>query len=80
MKQQFYKLFQSVQVRIPAFEKYDLTKLRGVDYKYTYEFDRNRKPILKNPTFDNEELGFEHIKSIQYAIEHDILYKRWENE
>ncbi len=70
--------FSEADIRL--FEKFNLSKLRGVDDKYIYEFDRNKQNILKNPTFDDNELGFEHIKSIQYAIDHNIFYKRWEND
>lgn len=65
---------------IKLFEKYDLESLRGVDYKYVYELNRNKKTVLKYPTFDTDDVGLEHIKSIDYAIKNNIYYMRWKND
>jgi len=62
------------------FGKYELKMLRGVDERYTYEYNRNKKGGTKMPTFLNEEFGYEHIMSIQYAIDNNIYYMRWEND
>lgn len=65
---------------INIFEKFNLKKLRGVDYKFTYELNRNKKPVLKSPNFDDNDVGLEHIKSIDYAIKNNIYYMRWKND
>ena len=68
------------QKDISLFEKFNLKKLRGIDYKYTYEFDRTRKSVLKQPTFKDKDIGFEHIFAIKYAIDNNIYYMRWKND
>lgn len=78
LKEETYYSFS--QKDIELFEKYKLAILRGIDDKYVYEFNRNKKTVLKRPTFNDEESGYEHIKSIQYAIEHNIFYMRWKND
>lgn len=65
---------------INLFEKFNLKKLRGVDYKFTYELNGNKKPVLKSPNFEDDDLGLEHIKSIDYAIKNNIYYMRWKND
>lgn len=71
--------FSDADIRV--FEKYNISILRGIDDKYTYELNRNKKPILKMPTnFMDSDYGLEHIKAIQYAIENDVYYMRWKNE
>lgn len=71
--------FSSADIRL--FEKYKLSKLRGIDDKYIYELDKNKKPSLKNPSFDDdvEDITLEHLRLIQYAIDNNISYKRWKN-
>lgn len=39
--------FSFSQQDINLFEKYKLSKLRGVDYKYTYEMGRSKKSIVE---------------------------------
>lgn len=65
---------------INIFEKFNLKRLRGVDYKFTYELNRNKKPVLKSPNFDDNDVGLEHIRSIDYAIKNSIYYMRWKND
>lgn len=67
---------------VELFEKYQLSVLRGVDNKYTYELDRNERPSLANPTWNDtiEDSSFYHINCINYAINNNISYKRWKNE
>lgn len=64
---------------IDFFEKNKLKKLRGTDYKYIYELDKNKKPTLKEPLLDEmvEDGSLEYIKAINYAIKNDISFKRW---
>jgi hypothetical protein len=64
---------------ISFFEKNKLKKLRGTDYKYVYELDKNGKPTLKEPLLDEmvEDGSLEYIKAINYAIKNDISFKRW---
>ena len=66
---------------INLFEKYKLSKIRGIDYKYTYELNKNGKDTLRMPTFDEyvEDCTIQHIKSIEYAIDKGISYKRWKS-
>ena len=56
-----------------------MSKLRGIDYKYTYEFDKNKKPILGMPLDYDSDYGYEHLKAIEYAIKNDVYYNRWQN-
>ena len=72
--------FSSADIRL--FEKYKLSKLIGIDDKYIYELDKNKKPSLKNPSFDDdvEDITLEHLRLIQYAIDNNISYKRWKND
>lgn len=72
--------FSSADIRL--FEKYKLSKLRGIDDKYIYELDKNKKPSLKNPSFDDdvEDITLDHLRLIQYAIDNNISYKRWKND
>ena len=66
---------------IKMFEKYKLSKLRGIDNKYIYELNRNKKPILSIPdNYFEQDCGYEHLMNIQYAIDNDICYMRWKNE
>lgn len=62
------------------FIKYNLKVLRGIDEKYTYEYNRNKSGETKIPTIFDEEIGYEHIMSIQFAIDNNIHYKRWKND
>lgn len=64
---------------ISFFEKNKLKKLRGTDYKYVYELDKNGKPTLKEPLLDEmvEDGSLEYIKAVNYAIKNDISFKRW---
>ena len=67
---------------INLFEKYKLSKLRGIDDKYIYELDRTKKPSLSNPSFNDnlEDITLEHLRLIQYAIDNNISYRRWKND
>lgn len=69
--------FSSADIKL--FEKYSLSKLRGIDNKYIYELDRNNLPTLKQPTWGEyvEDNSLHHLKAIQYAIDNNISYKRW---
>lgn len=63
---------------INLFEKYKLSKLR----EYIYKLDKNKKPSLSNPSFDDnlEDVTLEHLRLIQYAIDNNISYRRWKCE
>lgn len=67
---------------IEIFKKYELSLLRGIDNRYTYELDRNGNPQLKQPNWNDDinNCSYEHLKSIDYAANHNISYKRWKNE
>ena len=67
---------------IDLFDKYKLSKLRGVDDKYIYELDRNGKPILTQPTLNDiiEDNSIYHVQAIDYSIKNNISYKRWKND
>lgn len=67
---------------INLFDKYNLSKLRGIDNKYIYELDRNANSSLTYPKLDDviEDNSFYHIQAIDYSIKHNISYKRWKND
>lgn len=67
---------------INLFNKYNLSKLRGIDDKYVYELDRNGKPTLTQPTLNDiiEDNSIYHIQAIDYSIKNNISYKRWKND
>ena len=77
-KDETYYSFSEADIKL--FDKYKLSKLRGVDNEYTYELDRTKGPILDMPIDFDEEYGLEHLRCIQYAIDNDICYTRWKNE
>ncbi len=63
------------------FKEYQLSRLRGIDDKYTYELNSNKGPVLNIPEdYQFKEYGYEHLMSIQYAIDNNIYYMRWNNE
>lgn len=66
------------QADINLFEKYNLKRLRGIDEKYFYEFDRSKKCNTKKITIsdDIEDITYEHIKSVDYSVDNNILYRR----
>ena len=65
--------FSKVDVKL--FKEYQLSKLRGIDDKYEYEF--NFKKGLNIPEdYQLKEYGYEHLMSIQYAIDNNIYYMR----
>ena len=65
---------------ISLFEKYGLKILRGVDEKYRYELNLLKKHRLEIPDdYMFNEYGYEHLMAIQYAINNDIYYMRWDN-
>lgn len=66
------------QADINLFEKYNLKRLRGIDEKYLYEFDRSKNCNMKRITIsdDIEDITYEHIKSVDYSINNNILYRR----
>ncbi len=71
--------FSDADIRL--FEKYKLSKLRGIDNKYTYELNRSKKPILSIPDdYFEQDYGYDHLRNIQYALDNDICYMRWKNE
>lgn len=67
---------------IKLFEKFKLSKLRGIDNKYIYELDRNNPSNLEPPKFgeDIEDNSLYHLQAIQYAIDNNISYRRWKND
>ena len=80
LKEETYFSFSSEDINL--FEKYNLKRLRGIDYKYIYEFNRNKKAKLKIPLFGDvsDDTGLNHISNIQYALDNNIYYMRWEND
>lgn len=66
---------------ISLFEKYNLKLLRGIDKKYTYELNSNKKHVLEMPEdYLFNDYGYEHLMTIQYAIDKNVYYMRWKNE
>lgn len=72
--------FSDADIRL--FEKYKISKLRGIDNKYVYELDRNKLPSLNNPTLEDiiEDVTFEHLNLIKYAIDNNVSYMRCKND
>lgn len=57
-----------------------LNKLRAIDDKYIYEYDRKSKPSIKR-FYDSdliEDMSYFHAMSVDYSIDNNIGYKRWE--
>lgn len=76
-----YTNYSFSQADVSLFEKYNLKKLRGIDKKYTYEFDSTKKHLLEIPEdYLFNDYGIEHLMNIQYAIDKDVYYMRWINE
>ena len=64
------------------FKNNNIKVLRGVDYKYQYEINSSKKPVLKQPSWMDEmedDSTYYHLKSIKFAIDNDIYYMRWKN-
>jgi len=77
-KEQTNYSFSKADIRL--FENYKLKKLRGVDDKYTYEFNKYKKPVLTMPSDYDIDYGLEHIQNIDYATQNDVYYMRWKND
>ncbi len=63
------------------FMDFKLAKLRGIDEKYVYEFNRNtddvdEKVLLEN-VYDFSETLVAHAANVDYAKEKGIGYRRW---
>lgn len=65
------------------FYKNEISRYRGVDYKYTYEMNKNADYKEEMPTFgtiyDDDPKGF-HMDNIMYSYNYNIGYKRWKND
>ena len=60
------------------FSDFKLAKLRGIDEKFIYEFDRNSKTVDDIPdTSKPVEYAFVHCKNISFAKSNGIGYRRW---
>ena len=66
------------------FSKYELKIIRGIDYKYTYELNRNSSFKEKMPTVEEMESYLSgndfHLENVMYSYQYDIGYKRWKND
>ena len=64
---------------LATFENYQLDRLRGIDRKYNYEY--NREKLVDDAPADwmNEE-NYWHSANIQKAKERKIGYRRWLND
>ncbi len=64
---------------LSSFEKWNLDRLRGIDHKYTYEY--NRECLIDNPPRDWMNLeNYQHCFNIKEATERKIGYRRWLND
>lgn len=64
---------------LSSFEKWNLDRLRGIDHKYTYEY--NREYLIDNPPRDWMNLeNYQHCFNIKEATERKIGYRRWLND
>lgn len=64
---------------LATFENYQLDRLRGIDEKYTYEYNRE-SVIDKAPSDWMNEENFQHSRNIKYALDRNIGYRRWLND
>ena len=64
------------------FRDYKLNKLRAIDDKYIYEYNRKAKPSIEEFSLDKEieDMSYYHGKSIEFSINNNIGYKRWKYE
>ena len=64
------------------FKNYNLKKLRGIDYKYTYELNIDinfKEPMFDDKNIDDEYDG-EHRINIFESYRNNYGYKRWKND
>ena len=67
------------------FNEEKISRLRGFDYKYTYEFNRDSNFKMPMPTIEeleqieNKDEAF-HLDNIKNSYQYDFGYKRWEND
>lgn len=64
---------------LATFENYQLDKLRGIDHKYIYEYNRDKTVDDAPVDWMNEE-NYWHSANIQKAKEREIGYRRWLND
>lgn len=63
------------------FNENNVARLRGTDYKYTYEINRDVNFREKMPTLDDIiEDNDLHSENILYSYRYGIGYKRWKND
>lgn len=65
---------------IDLFNKYNLKILRGKDYKYTYELNRNKNDIDTIDIFNMTDEDGIHALNINRAEKYGIGYRRWKND
>lgn len=65
---------------LSLFNEYNLKVLRGKDYKYTYELNRNSKDIDTIDIFNMTEEDGIHALNISRAKKYKIGYRRWKND
>lgn len=62
------------------FNNYNLKVLRGTDYKYTYELNRNKKEVDEVDIFSITDEDGIHTLNINRAKKYNIGYRRWKND
>ncbi|HIQ91009.1 MAG TPA: hypothetical protein IAB27_05245 [Candidatus Coprosoma intestinipullorum] len=67
------------------FNEEKISRLRGIDYKYIYEFNRNKNFKMSMPTMEeleqieNKDEAF-HLDNIKSSYQYDFGYKRWTHD
>lgn len=77
--------FSLSSLEMNIFKEDKISRLRGFNYKYTYEFNRDTDFKMAMPTLselDNKENDDEsfHINNILSSYQYDFGYKRWKND
>lgn len=65
---------------INLFNEYNLKVLRGKDYKYTYELNRNKDDVDAIDIFNMSDEDGIHALNINRAEKYKIGYRRWKND
>lgn len=65
---------------IELFNTYNLKILRGKDYKYTYELNRNKNDVDTIDIFNMTDEDGIHALNINRAEKYGIGYRRWKND
>lgn len=65
---------------LSLFSNYELELLRGIDYRYLYEFSKNPSEIDEAPEDEFGKENEQHTFMIMRAEQYGIGYRRWEHD